>query len=70
MTYTDTERLDWLARNEAHLLTHREKSWYGDWWIYWTVVKRKRSISGHPLGSPREAIDAAIAVRMRQGLSK
>lgn len=56
---TDGERLDWLASHEVNLLTHREKLGCG-YSIWWTVVKRQKSISGHPLGSPRAAIDAAM----------
>ena len=57
---TDTERLEWLAANEANLITHRENNSEGGWWVWWNVVKRGRSISGHPLGSPQAAIDAAV----------
>ncbi len=57
---TDTDRLDWLERHEAKLITHREKNSDDGYWIFWNVVKRGKSISGHPLGSPRAAIDAAI----------
>jgi hypothetical protein len=58
---TDTERLDWLAAKEANLRTHREKfGGGGGYTIWWTVVKRQKSISCHPLGSPRAAIDAAM----------
>ena len=56
----DTKRLDWLENNEAHLVSHREK--LGDGYgIWWNVVKRGKSLSGHPLGRVRDAIDAAIA---------
>jgi hypothetical protein len=60
MPRTDTERLDWLAAKEANLRTHREKFGRGGYTIWWTVVKRQKSISGHPLGSPRAAIDFAM----------
>lgn len=57
--YSDTQRLNWLGENEAHLHTHRER--LGDGYgIWWNVVKRNKSLSGHPLGSPRTAIDAAM----------
>jgi hypothetical protein len=56
---TDTERLDWLADHEANLRSHREKLG-GGYSIWWAVVKRQKSISGHPLASPRAAIDAAM----------
>jgi hypothetical protein len=52
-------RLEWLAENEASLMTHREMMAEG-YAIYWTVVKRGKSISGHPLGSPQAAIDFAM----------
>lgn len=56
----ERRRLEWLAKKEARLTTHRERS--GDrWLIWWNVVKRNRSLSGHPLGSPAAAIDAAMA---------
>lgn len=59
---TDAERFAFLESEEASLLPHREWA-HGKsvWHVWWAVVKRRRSISGHPLGSPREAIDAAIA---------
>ena len=56
----DTSRLNWLEENEASLTTHREKLADG-YTIWWNVVKHGRSISGHPLGNARAAIDAAIA---------
>jgi len=33
MSVTDTERLDWLEANEAHLRSHRELNINGGWWI-------------------------------------
>ena len=56
---TDTDRLDWLERHEANLVTHREQMSEGCL-IWWNVAKRNKSLSGHPLGSCREAIDFAI----------
>lgn len=56
---TDTNRLDWLERHEANLVSHREKMSEG-YSIWWNVVKLNKSLSGHPLGSPRAAIDFAI----------
>jgi hypothetical protein len=61
------DRLKWLAEHEADLITHRQKSADGGWWIWWNVVKRGRSISGHPLGSPEAAIDAAILAARSTG---
>lgn len=60
MKLTDKYRLDWLQEHEAHLVSHRERSAMGGFFIYWRVIKRRKSISGHPLGSPRAAIDEAI----------
>lgn len=57
---SDKERLDWLEKNEAHLVTDRERLNKVEYCIWWRVVNRNKSLSGHPLGSPREAIDAAI----------
>ncbi len=57
----DVERLDWLEQHEARLVSHRERS-NDEYTIWWCVTDRsgKKSISGHPLGNPRAAIDAAI----------
>ncbi|MBQ3302539.1 MAG: hypothetical protein IJI03_12270 [Rudaea sp.] len=61
----DAERLTWLEENEAHLVSHRESFGVDDpecqYSIWWNVVRDGDSISGHPLGSLREAIDAAVA---------
>jgi hypothetical protein len=58
----DAGRLDWLHDNEAALESHRERFGAdGGWTIWWNVVKCGKSISGHPLGDPRAAIDAAMA---------
>jgi len=56
----DAKRLDWLSSHEANLVSHREMLGEG-YGIWWNVVKRNKSLSGHPLGSVRDAIDAAIA---------
>jgi hypothetical protein len=61
------DRLKWLADHEAGLITHRQKKADGGWWIWWNVVKRGRSISGHPLGSPQAAIDTAILAARSTG---
>lgn len=57
----DAERLDWLENNEAVLASHREEIDEGEYAIFWQVADRlrKKSLSGHPLGSPRDALDAA-----------
>lgn len=62
---SDRERLDWLERNKADLIVHRNKSGEGDHCVSWDVVKSGKSISGHPLGSHRAAIDAAIKMSRR-----
>ena len=63
----DVERLDWLAANEYDLSTRREDMGEDEYAILWFVVDSRKStkrhlhtVSGHPLGSPREAIDAAM----------
>lgn len=61
----DTARLNWLEAREASLVTHREAIDEGEFAIWWTVAGevrkiRANSISGHPLGSARAAIDAAM----------
>lgn len=61
----DTARLNWLEGREASLVTHREAIDEGEFAIWWTVTGeirkiRSNSISGHPLGSVRSAIDAAM----------
>lgn len=64
----DTKRLDWLEANEYDLVTRREDMGEDEYAILWFVVDSRKStkqhlhtVSGHPLGSPREAIDAALA---------
>lgn len=64
----DAARLDWLRDNEFDLVTRREDIDEDEYRILWFVIDPRKttrrhlhSISGHPLGSPREAIDAAIA---------
>jgi len=61
---TDADRFEWLETREAHLITHRERTSDG-YTIWWNVVKRRKSISGHPLGSPQAAIDAAMDRKVR-----
>lgn len=62
----DTKRLDWLEANEYDLSTRRERAIDDEYLILWFVTDSRKStkrhlhsVSGHPLGSPREAIDAA-----------
>lgn len=63
----DSARLDWLDANEADLVTHREsENAAGEYSIWWNVAKRGESISGHPLGYAREAIDAAMKAHPAQ----
>ena len=55
------ELLDWLEANEAHPVSHRERfGGDGGWTIWWNVVERGKSISGHPVGNAREAIREAM----------
>lgn len=56
---TDTERLDALERREAKVHCFREHVDDG-WAIWWRIVKRGRSISGHPRPSLRAAIDEML----------
>lgn len=61
----DADRLNFLESREASLVTHREENDEGEFAIWWTVSGEVRkikanSISGHPLGSVRAAIDAAM----------
>jgi hypothetical protein len=59
----DAGRLDWLEANEMSLVTHREGDGEDGYTIWWSVVRVKKcrgdSVSGHPLGDLRFAIDAA-----------
>jgi hypothetical protein len=57
----DSRRLDWLDANEAEIRYWREDAGDDEYLIWCTVVKGGKSISGHPLATAREAIDAAIA---------
>lgn len=61
------EQLDWLVANEYDLCTRRELIDEDEYAIWWFVVDSRKStqkylhtVSGHPLGSPREAIEAAM----------
>lgn len=70
----DAERISYLESNEFDLRTHRE-TWdceEGEYSIWWQVVNARieTSISGHPLGSPREAIDAVLAPPQPVAMSK
>jgi|SRR6478752_3312933 len=63
------EQLDWLVANEYDLCTRRELINEDEYAIWWFVVDSRKStnehlhtVSGHPLGSPREAIDAAMGI--------
>lgn len=61
----DAERLDWLDSHEYDVVCHVE-TWCceeGEYSIWWNVTDGEKSISGHPMGSARDAIDAAIALR-------
>lgn len=55
----DTKRLDFIDENEISLVSHREQVGDGEYSIWWTACKDEKSISGHPLGYVRDAIDAA-----------
>jgi hypothetical protein len=51
---TDTERLDWLQQNSAHLMQCGELE---DIPVYWEVMTPRGS---HTADTPRGAIDAAM----------
>jgi hypothetical protein len=60
--------LDWLVANEFDLCTRREDIGEDEYAIWWFIVDSRKStkkylhtVSGHPLGSPRAAIEAAMA---------
>lgn len=58
----DAERLDWLDSHEYDVVCHVE-TWCceeGEYSIWWNVTDGEKSISGHPMGSARDAIDAAL----------
>jgi hypothetical protein len=55
----DKRRLDWLEKHNATLAATKER-WSEEVVLWWQVVDGKHSLSGHPLSSPREAIDAAM----------
>ena len=67
----DSARLDWLESNELALCSEREGFGDDEYGIWWRVVRVKAikgdSISGHPLGSVRAAIDAAKAAQPGRG---
>lgn len=61
------EQLDWLVSNEYDLCTRREDIGDDEYAIWWFVVDSRKStkkylhtVSGHPLGSPQDAIQAAM----------
>lgn len=67
--HKDTRRLNWLEENDAHLISYHE-TWCVDdpeceYAIFWRVVKDNVSLSGHPLGSARAAIDAAMKAQAK-----
>lgn len=55
----DKRRLDWLEKHHATLAAVKER-WSEEVVLWWQVVDEKRSLSGHPLASLRDAIDAAM----------
>lgn len=56
----DKARLDWLEKR--HLTLSATKEDHGDeLWLWWQVTSGNQSLSGHPLSTPRDAIDAALA---------
>lgn len=59
----DKERIDWLEANETNLSFQREYSDYhpSEYTLWWQVMRGSVSVSGHPVGCLREAIDIAIS---------
>jgi hypothetical protein len=60
-SHPDTDRLDWLeqARLRAVPFSERSRLDEGMEYLWWQIVDGKKSVSGHPLATLREAIDAA-----------
>lgn len=62
----DKSRIDWLQAADADLVAHHETFGVDDpeceYTIWWNVVKDGKSISGHPLGCPRAAIDESMSI--------
>lgn len=58
---SDTARLDWLIENDASLTATEERVGCLETVLWWKVTKDRSSLSGHPLGDARAAIDAAMA---------
>lgn len=54
----DKARLDWLEKHHLTLAAMKER-WSEEIMLWWQVADGERSLSGHPLSSPRAAIDAA-----------
>lgn len=57
---SDSEMLDWLEAQHFSLHASREPAGDDEITLWWQVVDRKKSISGHPLGNARDAIRAAM----------
>lgn len=56
---TDTDRLEWLIENHVSLTAVKEDCGE-EVALWWQVTDGKKSLSGHPVADPREAIDAAV----------
>jgi hypothetical protein len=64
---SDSDRLDWLAKNHASLSAIKEPWDEGVTALWWQVTQGKKSLSGHVLSDPRAAIDAAMRGQNRRG---
>lgn len=67
--HPDTQRLDWMesARLKAVPFSEQSQLDEGMHYLWWQIVDGRKSVSGHPLGSLREAIDAARASSTKDG---
>lgn len=63
----DSAMLDWLEREHFSLSAIKEPCGDDQFALWWQVTQGRKSISGHPLASPREAIRAAIGRNREAG---
>ena len=63
----DSVMLDWLEREHFSLSAIKEPCGDDQFALWWQVTQGRKSISGHPLASPREAIRAAIGRNREAG---
>lgn len=63
----DSAMLDWLESKHFSLSAIKEPCGDDQFALWWQVTQGRKSISGHPLASPREAIRAAIGRNREAG---